>query len=84
VDKCKFLVGGGGTYGKKRHGQEAREAHHLFARRANEFTTIREFKTTGECVAALRQEGRTIWQGFADIAIARHVNGRQLINATRV
>jgi len=46
-----------------RHGAVAREAHHLFARRANEFTTIREFATTGECVAALRKDGRTIWVG---------------------
>uniref|UniRef100_A0A7S0SP19 tRNA/rRNA methyltransferase SpoU type domain-containing protein n=1 Tax=Mantoniella antarctica TaxID=81844 RepID=A0A7S0SP19_9CHLO len=35
--------------------------HKLFARRAHEFTTIREFTTTAECIAALREEGRTIW-----------------------
>ena len=53
--------GGGGGWGKRGHGQSAREAHKLFARRANEFTTIREFKTTADCVRALREEGRTIW-----------------------
>lgn len=54
--------GAGGGWGKRGlHGQSAREAHKLFARRANEFTTIREFRTTAECVEALREEGRTIW-----------------------
>jgi hypothetical protein len=53
---------GGGGWGKKQgHGETAREAHHLFARRANEFTTIREFATTAECVRSLREDGRTIW-----------------------
>ena len=53
-----------GRRGKRKgfgHGRAWREAHKLFARRANEFTTIREFDTTAACVAALREDGRTIW-----------------------
>ena len=48
-------------WSRTRHGDAARDAHKLFARRANEFTTIREFATTAACVAALREDGRTIW-----------------------
>jgi len=51
--------------GKKRehnrHGSDWREQHKLFARRAQEFTSIREFPNAETCVAALRKDGRTIW-----------------------
>tara|TARA_B110000977_G_scaffold199872_1_gene288543 strand:- start:15408 stop:16511 length:1104 start_codon:yes stop_codon:yes gene_type:complete len=48
--------------GKKRgHGSDWREAHKLFARRAQEFMSIREFPDAKSCVAALKQDGRTIW-----------------------
>ena len=55
--------GGGATTGWRRrgHGQSWRDAHKLFARRANEFTTIREFPTTAACIAALREDRRVIW-----------------------
>ena len=43
------------------HGSAWREAHKLFARRANEFTSIREFQTTAACVDALREAGYAIW-----------------------
>ena len=35
--------------------------HALFARMATQWTTIRNFATTAECVAALRADNRTIW-----------------------
>ena len=58
--------GKGGGVGAKRkksqgHGNDWREQHKLFARRAQEFTTIREFPTAEACVAALRADGRKIW-----------------------
>ena len=57
---------GGGRGGKRRrdrtaHGSDWRDAHKLFARRAQEFTSIREFPDAASCVAALRADGRTIW-----------------------
>ena len=56
---------GGGRGGKKKrrlaHGSDWRDAHKLFARRAQEFTSIREFPDAASCVAALRADGRTIW-----------------------
>eukprot|EP00747_Dinoflagellata_sp_TGD_P184032 gnl/TRDRNA2_/TRDRNA2_39341_c0_seq1.p1 gnl/TRDRNA2_/TRDRNA2_39341_c0~~gnl/TRDRNA2_/TRDRNA2_39341_c0_seq1.p1 ORF type:complete len:372 (+),score=59.06 gnl/TRDRNA2_/TRDRNA2_39341_c0_seq1:130-1116(+) len=37
------------------------EKHLSFAKRAQGWLTVREFDTTGECVQALRAEGRAIW-----------------------
>ncbi len=51
----------GGLLKSHGHGSAWREAHKLFARRANEFTTIREFPTTRACVEALREAGYVIW-----------------------
>lgn len=55
--------GGRGRKNKRRlaHGSDWRDAHKLFARRAQEFTSIREFPDAASCVAALRADGRTIW-----------------------
>jgi tRNA G18 (ribose-2'-O)-methylase SpoU len=43
--------------------QEAKERqmHHLFARKATEWLTVREFDTTEECITALRETQHTIW-----------------------
>jgi tRNA G18 (ribose-2'-O)-methylase SpoU len=38
-----------------------RQQHHLFARRAVEWLTLREFDTTEQCLQALVDDGRTIW-----------------------
>uniref|UniRef100_A0A7S2KE04 tRNA/rRNA methyltransferase SpoU type domain-containing protein n=1 Tax=Leptocylindrus danicus TaxID=163516 RepID=A0A7S2KE04_9STRA len=38
-----------------------RSAHNMFARMATDWTSIREFRTTKECLDALREDGRTIW-----------------------
>jgi len=38
-----------------------RAQHHLFAKKATEWLSIREFDTTSECIDALRQEEYTIW-----------------------
>jgi tRNA G18 (ribose-2'-O)-methylase SpoU len=38
-----------------------RYEHNMFAKQATEWVTLREFATTAECVAALRQDGRTVW-----------------------
>jgi len=40
---------------------ENRAQHHLFAQRALEWIDVREFDTTAECVAALREGGYEIW-----------------------
>ena len=62
ADATRRATKGGGR-GRKRgaHGSDWREAHKLFARRAQEFTTIREFPDAASCVAALKADGRTIW-----------------------
>jgi tRNA G18 (ribose-2'-O)-methylase SpoU len=61
-DGAKRATKGRGR-GRKRgaHGSDWREAHKLFARRAQEFTSIREFPDAASCVAALKADGRTIW-----------------------
>ena len=63
ADAAKRAPKGGGRGRKRRlaHGSDWREAHKLFARRAQEFTSIREFPDAASCVAALRADGRTIW-----------------------
>jgi tRNA C32,U32 (ribose-2'-O)-methylase TrmJ len=38
-----------------------RYEHGMFARMATEWVTLREFETTRECIAALRDDGRAIW-----------------------
>jgi tRNA G18 (ribose-2'-O)-methylase SpoU len=40
---------------------EARKMHHLYAQRATEWLTVRNFDTTQECLDALRETGHTIW-----------------------
>jgi tRNA G18 (ribose-2'-O)-methylase SpoU len=40
---------------------EARRMHHLFARNATEWLTVKDFATTEECVADLRKEGYQLW-----------------------
>jgi len=40
---------------------QQRQQHHLFAQRAVEWLTIREFNTTEQCLQALTEEKRTIW-----------------------
>jgi len=40
--------------------QELKE-HSAFARKATDWTTIRQFSTTAECLAALKAAGRTLW-----------------------
>lgn len=40
---------------------EIRRQHHLFARNATDWLTIREFETTGECITALRETGHQIY-----------------------
>ena len=62
LDACGATPEGSGR-GRKRgaHGSDWREAHKLFARRAQVFTSIREFPDAASCVAALKADGRTIW-----------------------
>ena len=38
-----------------------RQMHHLFARKATEWLTVREFHSTIECITALRDTNHTIW-----------------------
>lgn len=40
---------------------ETRKGHHLFAKRATEWCSIREFDNVEDCVRALREDGRAIW-----------------------
>ena len=40
---------------------EQRRQHHLFARNATEWISIREFETTTECIQALRETGHQIY-----------------------
>ena len=40
---------------------KARNEHHLFARNAQEWLTVRDFSTAEECVAELRREGYQLW-----------------------
>jgi tRNA G18 (ribose-2'-O)-methylase SpoU len=40
---------------------KVRYEHGKFARRATEWITVREFKTSKECLQALRADNRTIW-----------------------
>lgn len=40
--------------------QELNE-HSAFARKATDWTTIREFSSTAECLVALKAAGRTLW-----------------------
>lgn len=35
--------------------------HGMYARNATEWVTLREFRTTKECISALREDRRTIW-----------------------
>lgn len=48
---------------KNRWEQDAKELtdHIAYARMACKWITVREFRTTAECVTALREEGRDIW-----------------------
>ena len=41
--------------------QKERHMHHLFARKATEWLTVREFQTTAECILELRNTHHTIW-----------------------
>ena len=40
---------------------EARKLHHLYAQRATEWLTVRDFASTKECLDELRATGHTIW-----------------------
>ena len=40
---------------------QARSAHHLFARKAVEWLSIREFSSTTECLQELRATQHTVW-----------------------
>ena len=40
---------------------EQRKSHHLFAKRAAEWLTVREFSSTRECIEELRETGHVIW-----------------------
>ena len=43
------------------HDVEARKLHHLYAQRATEWLSVREFASTKECLDELRATGHTIW-----------------------
>ena len=43
------------------HEVEARKLHHLYAQRATEWLTVREFASTRECLDELRMTGHAIW-----------------------
>lgn len=68
------VVGGGATTNQVQHvdqhhrpvqrtaAEEAeRVSHTLFAQRAQEWLTLRTFRTTTECLSALRDDGYTVW-----------------------
>lgn len=40
---------------------EQRRLHHLFAQKATEWITVRDFETTAECLDALRETGHRVW-----------------------
>ena len=41
--------------------RKARKMHHLFAQRALEWLTVRDFSSTEECIQALRDENYQLW-----------------------
>lgn len=41
--------------------KEQRRLHHLFARKATSWLTLREFSTSNDCIEALRSEGYQVW-----------------------
>lgn len=43
------------------HEKETRKLHHLYAQRATEWLTVREFDSTTECLKELRATGHTVW-----------------------
>ena len=55
-----------------------RAMHHLFARKATEWLTVREFHDTKSCIDALREEGRQIWAtDLAQVAVCLTKDGIQ-------
>ena len=53
-----------------------RAMHHLFARKATEWLTVREFDDTKSCIDALREEGRQIWAtDLAQVAVCLTEDG---------
>ena len=60
--KIKAIGKGGKVVkGANRSELKDRAMHHLFAQKATEWLDVREFDTTAECLAALRQDGYAIW-----------------------
>jgi tRNA G18 (ribose-2'-O)-methylase SpoU len=54
---------------------EQKAEHAAFAQKAAAWTTIREFSTTAACLAALREDGRTLWVTDLSQQAARLVLG---------
>jgi tRNA(Leu) C34 or U34 (ribose-2'-O)-methylase TrmL len=53
-----------------------RAQHHLFAKKATEWLTVREFDDTKSCIDALREEGREIWAtDLAQVAVCLTEDG---------
>ena len=40
---------------------QSRVNHHIFAKKASEWLTIREFETTSSCLEALKKDNREVW-----------------------
>jgi tRNA(Leu) C34 or U34 (ribose-2'-O)-methylase TrmL len=50
--------------------------HHLFARKATEWLTVREFDDTKSCIDTLKEEGRQIWAtDLAQVAVCLTEDG---------
>lgn len=53
-----------------------RASHHLFARKATEWLTVRDFNDTKSCIDVLREEGRQIWAtDLAQVAVCLTQDG---------
>lgn len=51
----------GTKFKQGQHEKETRKLHHLYAQRATEWLTVREFESTTECLKELRATGHTVW-----------------------
>jgi tRNA G18 (ribose-2'-O)-methylase SpoU len=60
---------------------EQRQQHRLFAQNATEWLTLREFATTSECLAALRESDHQIWAtDLSQVAVSLTPDGLQESN----
>lgn len=76
-EKTKLRTSTGQTVKRATESEKLdRAAHHLFARKATEWLTVRDFDDTKSCIEALREEGRQIWAtDLAQVAVCLTEDG---------